>query len=60
MQPSDKKSDRELLAWAGDIVAQRQKEGIYGTVSIIMEAGRIIRVQTLTTELPPVTNPPKG
>lgn len=60
MKPSEKKSDDELLAWAAAILAQRQREGMYGVVSMHLEAGRIVRVRTEINELPPVTNPPKG
>lgn len=56
MQPDRKKSDDELLAWAASIAQQKQRERIYGTVTIHFEAGRITRVRTETNEVPPVTN----
>ena len=59
MRPDQKKSDDELLAWAGAIVAREQQSRMFGIVSVHMEAGRITRVTIESSELPPVTNPPK-
>ena len=43
---------RKLLAWAAAIIDREQQAGAYGQVSVILEAGKIVRVETRRTEKP--------
>lgn len=45
--------DSELLAWVAGLIRQAQSAGTYGTVTIHMEAGRILRAQVTTNFKPP-------
>lgn len=60
LRPGEKKSDDERREWAAAIIEREQKDGTFGAVTVHLEAGRIIRVSIASTELPPVTSPPKG
>lgn len=52
MRPDSKFTDEQLLQWARGIVEREQGEQTYGTVTISLEAGRIVRVQTMRNEMP--------
>lgn len=60
VRPSDKKSDAERREWAAGIIEREQNNGIYGAVTVHLEAGRIVRVSIASSELPPVTTPQSG
>ena len=43
---------RKLLAWAAAIIDREQQAGAYGQVAVILEGGKIVRVETRRTEKP--------
>lgn len=47
-----KKTDEELLVWAASIIRREQERGTFGQIVIQMEAGRIVRARTETSERP--------
>lgn len=52
MKPS-KRNDEELLAWARSMVERAQKEKVFGTVTIHLEDGVIVRAKTERNDKPP-------
>ena len=50
------RSAEELLAWTASIIRREQENGTYGTVTVHLEKGTIVRVSTQKNELPTFTN----
>jgi hypothetical protein len=48
----EKKTDAELLAWAAAIINREQGRNSYGTVTVHLQAGRVVRVATERIETP--------
>lgn len=43
----------QLLAWAASVIQKEQLEGTYGSLELIFEAGRIVRIQRRDSIVPP-------
>lgn len=52
MEPS-KKSREEMILWLAGILEREMRSELYGTVTVHMEAGRVVRTQTARNEIPP-------
>lgn len=52
MRPADKKTDDELLAWAAGLLRRAQERQLFGQVTFHLEAGRVVRARTETSERP--------
>ena len=48
----EKKTDAELLAWAAAIINREQGRETYGTITVHLQAGKIVRVGTESIETP--------
>ena len=48
----EKKTDAELLAWAAAIINREQGRNSYGTVTVHLQAGKIVRVASERIETP--------
>jgi len=48
-------SQQEQLAWAASIINREMNHKSYGSVTVRMEAGRIVQVKTENSEVPPKT-----
>ena len=52
-------NDDVLLAWATEKIAEAQRAGVYGTVTVCLEAGKITRAKT-EMQHKPFTDPKKS
>lgn len=44
---------QDVLTWAMSIVEQEMRNGAYGQITIILEAGQIVRAKVERSEKPP-------
>lgn len=49
----DGSSPEELREWVGTILQREQEAGIFGTITVSIEGGRITRIETKRSERPP-------
>jgi len=49
---AEKSTDAELLAWAAAIINREQGNQTYGTVTVHLQAGRIVRAAVERIETP--------
>ncbi|MFC3227341.1 hypothetical protein ACFOGJ_08880 [Marinibaculum pumilum] len=46
-------TEEAMLAWVAGLIRQAQSSGTYGTVTIHLEAGKILRAQVAANYKPP-------
>lgn len=58
MSSKQERTDSELLYWAAGLIKREQDAGTYGTVIVVLEGGKVVRVKTERQETPVFTMPP--
>jgi len=53
---SRERTNAELLYWAAGEIKREQDAGTFGSVTVLMEGGRIVRVKIERTVMPAFTN----
>lgn len=49
---SAQQQQKELLAWAASKIEEAQREGVFGTVTIFLEGGKVVRSKTEKQDKP--------